>query len=282
MAILTVSREYGSGGKDIGRRVAREMGYDYIDRGRILEDMRKEGPQWEEAAKYFDENNPDSRERFEWSFRGFVALTQAHFLDHALRDNVVIMGRGGSFLLKGVPYALRIRTRAPLEQRIERVMTWEETNKENARALIERADQEMKGAVYLVYGHDWDDADQYDMVFDTNLQPVDIIVSIVQEGLKEKEAFNTEEARQLLGLRAKAARIKADLVTDRNLFISSLAVKLKEETMAEYGLVVEGSVHNEKDIKEIEERVRKRTADIPVDFDIKYRMQSRVGPLTFR
>ena len=43
MAILTISREYGSGGKEIGRRIAQQVGYEYIDRGRILEDMKAVG-----------------------------------------------------------------------------------------------------------------------------------------------------------------------------------------------------------------------------------------------
>ncbi|HNS15121.1 MAG TPA: cytidylate kinase-like family protein, partial [Syntrophorhabdaceae bacterium] len=122
MSILTIAREYGSGGKDIGRKVAERTGYEYVDRGRILEDMRKIGTQWEELAKYFDENKPDVWERFKWSFRGYVALIQSHILQYALQDNVVIMGRGGNFLLRDIPYVLRIRTTAPIEKRIENVM----------------------------------------------------------------------------------------------------------------------------------------------------------------
>ncbi|MCX5799528.1 MAG: cytidylate kinase family protein [Proteobacteria bacterium] len=49
MAILTISREFGSGGREIGRADA--MGYDYVDRNRVLEDMSREGKVWEEKAK---------------------------------------------------------------------------------------------------------------------------------------------------------------------------------------------------------------------------------------
>ncbi len=40
MAILTIARKYGSGGREIGRAIAEQLNYDYIDRGRILDDMR--------------------------------------------------------------------------------------------------------------------------------------------------------------------------------------------------------------------------------------------------
>ena len=85
MAVLTISRQYGSGGKEIGKAVAHLLGYEYIDRGRILDDMRKDGTKWEESAKHYDENHPDVWERHEWSFRGFVALNQYHILNHASR-----------------------------------------------------------------------------------------------------------------------------------------------------------------------------------------------------
>jgi hypothetical protein len=64
MSVRTIAREYGSGGKEIGRMVSGLMGYEYVDRKRILEDMKKVGAQWEELAKYFDENNPKVWERY--------------------------------------------------------------------------------------------------------------------------------------------------------------------------------------------------------------------------
>jgi cytidylate kinase len=62
------------------------------------------------------------------------------------------MGRGGNFLLKNFPFVLKVRTRAPIDRRIERVMEKEGINTENARYLIEKADSEMAKAVYLIYG----------------------------------------------------------------------------------------------------------------------------------
>jgi cytidylate kinase len=277
MAVLTIAREYGSGGKEIGRRVAEEAGYNYVDRGRILDDMRKSGTQWEEEAKYFDENSPDVWERFKWSFRGYVALIQYHILNYALQDRVVIMGRGGNFLLRHIPYVLRVRTQAPLKKRIETVMLWEDMNFENAQYLIEKADKEMAGAVYLTYGHSWDDRTQYDMIFDTSLQSYDEIVTILREELGRREQFHTPKARELLKLKVLAAKIKADLAIDPNLHISSLTVEFKEEGLVEYGLVVKGAVHEGDDIAQIKDFVGKACGSTPVEFDLKFRWPSRMG-----
>jgi len=55
MGILTISRQFGSGGREIGQACAETMHYEYIDRKRILEDMSKEGKTWEEKAKHSNE-----------------------------------------------------------------------------------------------------------------------------------------------------------------------------------------------------------------------------------
>ena len=46
MAILTISREYRSGGQEIGSAVAERMRYDYVGKERILTDLRGQGERW--------------------------------------------------------------------------------------------------------------------------------------------------------------------------------------------------------------------------------------------
>lgn len=282
MSVLTIAREYGSGGKDIGQKVAERMGYIYVDRGRILEDMRDIGTQWGELAEYFDENNPDVWERFKWSFRGYVALIQSHILQYALRDNVVIMGRGGNFLLKGIPHALRIRTTAPIKKRVEYVMQREEINSGNAEWLIKRADKEIAGAVYLIYGFAWDNPTQYDLLFNTGLQTYDEIAQIVVKELQARERLKTDKAVKLLELKTTAAKIKAALATDNTLHISSLDVRLKEEGLIQYGLIVSGVVRNNDDIPQIKDIAKKIGGDTLIEYELNYRWTSRIGRLQFK
>ena len=282
MAILTIARKYGSGGREIGQAIAEQLNYDYIDRRRILDDMRAEGKQWEERAKHFDENYPKIWERYDWSFRGFVALNQSYFLNYALKDKVVIMGRGGNFLLKGIPFVLRVRVIAPIEKRIEKVMEREGVNGENARWLIEKADHEMAGAIYLIYGKDWDNPGEYEMVFNTGIQTTDAIITTIKNGLLEKEKFNTEKAKKILQLRVLAAKIKAEIATNPQYSISVLDVDPKEEGMIEKGLVIRGIIYNQDDIKRIEERAKKLAGDILIDCELQYRWYPRLGPWQFK
>ena len=282
MAILTIARRYGSGGREIGQAIAEQLNYEYVDRKKILDDMREEGKKWEELAKHFDENYPNIWERYDWSFRGFAALNQSYFLNYALKDNTVIMGRGGNFLLKGIPYALRVRIIAPIEKRIEKVMEREGVNSENARLLIEKADREMAGAIYLIYGKDWDNPGEYEMVFNTGVQTADEIITSIKDALFKKEKYNTENARRILQLRTLAAKIKAAIATNPQFCISVLDVDPNEEGLIEKGLVLRGITYNQKDIKMIEEIAKKLSGDVPIECGLQYRWYPRLGPWQFK
>ena len=43
MAILTISREYGSGGREIGRRVAQRLSFEFVDKERLFQDLDQAG-----------------------------------------------------------------------------------------------------------------------------------------------------------------------------------------------------------------------------------------------
>jgi len=283
MAILTIARQYGSGGKEVGRKVAALLDYAYFDRAQIFQEMKKAGIDWGKRAEYYDENQPSVWERHKWSYRGFVALNQSHILRYALRNRVVIMGRGGNFLLRDVPYALRIRMTAPIEKRVENVMKWNDINNtENARLLIEKVDREMAGAVYSIYGSTWDDPENYDLVFDAGRQTQDEIVAIIKGEIEKKDALYSDKARAVLELRALAAKIKAAIAINPDLFVSTLDVKLKEEGLVEYGLVVTGVIYNQADKGKIEEAVKGLSGDVPVEFVFHKRMYPRFGELQFK
>ena len=282
MAILTISRRYGSGGRDIGHAVADLLHYEYVDRKRILDDIGKAGQQWGEFAKQYDENQPSVYERYKWSFRGFVALNQSQILDYALLNNMVIMGRGGSFLLKSIPFAFRIHIKASINDRIDRLMKREGINSENARWLIEKVDREMAGAVYLIYGSAWDDPKQYDSVFDTSTQSSEEITTTLKDELLKRASAKTEKTQPVLHLRALAAKVKARIAIEPTFPISALDVRPKEEGLIQYGIIVRGVVYNKSAMALIQEAARKICGEVPVEFELQYRWHPRLGEWHFK
>ncbi len=180
MAILTISREYGSGGREIGRAVAARLGYAYEDRVTLLAGLRASDPKWERFGAEYDEHKPSVWERFDWSYRGYAALLQRHLLAAAAADRVVIVGCGGAFLLAGVPTTLHVRIVAPLAARIERIMRREHADHDSVRALTERIDRERVGFIRAIFKRPWDDPNDYDLTCDTGLlEPAAIVDDIV-------------------------------------------------------------------------------------------------------
>ena len=267
MAIITISREFGSIGKEIGQMLAASLGYEYVDREKIMHDVKAiGGNQWEKLGEEFDEHYPNVWERHDWSFRGFVALAQSIFLDYALKDKVILLGRGGNFLLKDIPYALRVRIVMSKEARIERVAKDQDIPRDTARWLVEKADHEMARSVQFIYGKKWDDSAEYDLILDLDSQKPEEVIKIIITALTEKQNKYSEEAKKSLRLRATAAKVKAGIVTNSSFLIPILDVEPKDE-----GIIFRGVIHNPKEQKRLEEEAKKLAGDVPIKFELHYR-----------
>jgi cytidylate kinase len=268
MAILTLSREFGSGGRDICRGVVKELGYEFLNRERFFNEVRARGKTWEEWGKGLDEHSPSVWEKYDWSFRGFAALTRSILLEYAARDNAVLMERGGSFLLKGVPHAFRVRVIAPLEARIDRVMIRESVDYDTARWLVERTDHERSRFILALVEKDWSDPKEFDTVFNTGIQPIEEIIHSVCDTLKHRDRLKTDSAQRQLLLSAQAAKIEAGLFTYPNLFVSTLEVSVEKEA-----LVLRGIVRDPKQKKRVEEVASKLAGDVSIKFNLHYRFE---------
>ncbi len=266
MAILTISREFGSGGREIGQAVAEALTYEYIDREKMLADIRVAGGKWEQWAKDLDEHCPTIWERYDWSFRGFAALIQSTILHCALKDNVVIMGRGGNFLLQDIPHAFRIRVQAPIDVRIERIENRESMDRETARWLVKKMDADRACFLMTIYGKHWDDPAEYDQVFAIRGQAVDEAVKEVEATLAERQKRDTEEARKQLQMRALAAKVKAGIATSGEFFMPIFDVFTERDT-----IVLQGVTHTPKEHKRIEEAARELACGYPVRCELHYR-----------
>jgi hypothetical protein len=267
MAILTISREFGSGGREIGRGVVKELGYEYLNRIRFFEEVGAQGKKWEKWGKGFDEHSPSVWEKYDWSFRGFGALARSILLDYAVKDNAVLMERGGNFLLKEVPHSFRIRVIAPFESRLDRVMIRESVDHDTARWLIERTDYERSQFIRALFGKDWGDPEEFDAVLNTGIQPIDEIVQAVCETLRHRDKLKTAEIQQELQLHAQAAKMEARLFTYPYLFLNTLEVSVEKGT-----LVLRGIVRDPKQKHRVEEIARELTGDSPIKFNLHYRV----------
>jgi cytidylate kinase len=157
--VVTIAREYGSGGADIGHRVAEMLGWKLVDR-QIIERvaaMSKIDPAWAEEA---DEQCVAWWERVLNGFRhggpevyvGGVADTgvdrdslqqfTARVIEEAGKmGNCVIVGRSSQCVLRNEPRALHVLVYAPLNEKLER-MKQRHPRERDLPGLLRRMDSE--------------------------------------------------------------------------------------------------------------------------------------------
>jgi cytidylate kinase len=267
MAILTISREYGSGGRAVGRLVSQRLGYAYVDKELLFQELDQAGGRWGRVARELDEVCPTLWERHDWQYRGYVALVEALLLEYAARDRVVIIGRGGSFLLNGVPHCLRVRLVAPRETRIERLMVRESLSREAAERLIDQVDGERSCFIRANYGSHWDVDGLYDMMLSTATLTYEQVADMLVEALAEKDRQATPEAKEHLHDLALAYRLKARIASDPRVLVPTLAVGVREGE-----IVVSGIIHTPKEVRILEDLAREVCGDRPVRFDLHRRV----------
>jgi cytidylate kinase len=266
MAILTISRECQSGSGEIGSAVARRLGYRLVNRKAILADIRKYGKRWPGADLAFDENSPSIWERFDWEYQGLIALVESIIYEHSLKDNAVIIGRGGNYLLRDIPHALRIRLVAPLEIRVVRMMKEDGVGEKTAHREIARIDKSRADYIGTNYGKDWEDVANYDMVFNSGTETYEEIAAMIIAALAERDKLKTPEAVDLLSGRADAARIRAAIATDTRINVPTLEVVFDGTSV-----LLKGIVHSAREHQQVEEIAGRVEVSHPVVTTMHYR-----------
>jgi cytidylate kinase len=273
MAILSITYESGSGAEEIGHAIEKQLGYEYLAIGKILKEASQSGKTWERFGAEYGEATPNIWERYDWSFMGFMALGQSTILNHAVKDNIVIMARGANYLLAGIPHALRVRVEAPVEKRIEWLMKREKLDNVSATHLVKKNDSDTAFFVRQLYGKKWNDPDAYEIKFDTSVQEIDQIINLVKSLLAAKDKLKTREAQDKLEMRALIAKIKASIFTNPAFLIPTLEVEAEHG-----GIVLRGIAGSIKEHRAIDEEVKKICGNTPVRCEIHYRGVKSVKP----
>lgn len=191
MAIITVSREMGTGAYQIATEVAQKLKYTLIDGPRIKSLAAKYGLT-PEMLQMVDEKPPSYVTAEDRKRAAALNVIELIILDLARKGNVVIYGRGGQDLLKDCNNVLRLRFIADFEERVERFAEREWIDPDMARSLIRRSDLQRGGFIHFYFDRDWNDPNFYDLVFNTSRLSeatiVDCIVSTSKEpAIKESE-----------------------------------------------------------------------------------------------
>jgi cytidylate kinase len=170
MPVITISREFGSQGRQIAGDAAHALGYHFMDKnsiGKVLDDygLVEFDREYEAAPGFWDRFDADRMKRREQ----MVVMLNRIILALARHGNMVILGRCGFAVLHGYADVLNVRIQAPLNQRIEQVMRDEKLpNFEQAEAFVKENDQIRTAFIESFYEVPWDSATAFDLVIDTS------------------------------------------------------------------------------------------------------------------
>ena len=226
MAIITISREMGTGALQIARDVAKKLRYTLID-GPKLAELAPSYGLTPDILERVDEKPPayiTADDRLHASYLNTIELM---LLDCVKKGNVVLYGRGAQDLLPAFRNVLRVRFIAPFDERVETFAEREWIDPDLARDLIRKSDHQRGGFIHFYFDRDWNDPLGYDLVYNTvKLSRNAIVESIVAaaKDLKLKEA--EEEAGGMLddiilGKRVETSLLKSDLVQNMHFKITT-------------------------------------------------------------
>lgn len=216
MAILTISHEMGSGGAEIGMAVATRLGYTYVDNEELLGRAQKYGLAEDRLARLV-EDRPSWVERFDAETRRCILALQAVLYEFAQADDVVLIGGGGQWLLRGVPHALRTRIVAPFPERVTRLTATlsaqgrERVTPKTVAQFIRRDDIQKASRMRYLFDVDIKDPGLYDLLINTAGFSRPAAVELLAEVARRPELGTTEAARQLVADRVVASQVEVAL-----------------------------------------------------------------------
>jgi len=184
MAIITFSREMGSGGIPIVHKVAEELGYTLVD-GDVIKDAADDYDLSHETLQQIDEKPPAFVENLDRQIELNMNRIQLIVLEQALQGKVVVYGRGGQDLLSGISSVFRVRIIAPFEERVERWAEREWIDPDLARSLVRKSDQQRAGFIKYYFDRNWTNPIEYDLVINTTRTSIDTAVKLIVEGSKD-------------------------------------------------------------------------------------------------
>jgi cytidylate kinase len=208
VAVITVFRQAGDGGRYIAENLAEALGYhlfDYRTAERILmqEGLSQAPKVFKSVTDFWDHFTRKGKERDEVHamFRWLILATAHH-------GKVVMLGRGCFAALQGLSDVLNVRLKAPLPVRIKRVMRAHHMTHDEAAAFVVEKDALVADFASDSHGLSPDDLTFFDLVIDTGRVPRDSAVRILVEAVGA-----------LIGSRSKgptAAELQVDSVMEKD------------------------------------------------------------------
>lgn len=192
MAVITISRQMGSLGRQVGEEIGRCLNYRVVMREVINEAAIRAGVP-EVALATIDELDLLGLRPSADARSAYHAAVREIMFELAREGNVVIVGRAGQVILHGRPGVLHVRIYAPLELRVERIAGQRNVSLRAARAQVLASDKSRTRYLKRYYQSGWDDPDLYDVMINTEHLGIREAALVVCEALENLKSAGGSE-----------------------------------------------------------------------------------------
>jgi cytidylate kinase len=216
MPVITIGRQFGAGGRTVAEMLAGRLKIDVLD-SQLIDEVAHRLQLPKEEVEAEDEQpgsllhrllmalgsasgepmipaettawNPPNLDPVFDTRRAVLEITQ-HVIQEAARGgNVIIVGRGGAYILRDFPGALHVYLRAAEAIRVKTVMARLNLPEEEARRRLKQTDENWTAYIKQVYGHDRNLPSHYDMVLDTGRLGYEAVVGAIIAALHARKSL---------------------------------------------------------------------------------------------
>lgn len=186
--IITIGREYGSGGREIGKALAEKLGISFYDKQIISLTAEKSGL----SPEFITNNEQRVRSGFMQNLAASAAyqsgffssqylplsetifISQAQVIrDIAAKERAVIVGRCADYVLSGRKNTVNVFIHAPIEDRVRRIMALYQLSEADAMKAIATSDKERGNHYFRYTDMKWGKAQNYDICVNSALMGVE-------------------------------------------------------------------------------------------------------------
>ena len=194
--VLTISREFGSGGRTIAREVAEKLGFAYYDNELVTEIAAKSGFDVEFIKSRGEEASFTNSFLYNLSMNYNLGtnktsvedqlyIAQFHVIKElALKENCVIVGRCSDYILQTNPLALHVHIHGDKEARAKRIVEVYGETQEQPEKRIKDKDKRRKAYYERYTSRKWGDIKNYHICLDSSKLGIDPCVDILVKAMK--------------------------------------------------------------------------------------------------
>ena len=199
--VITISRQFGTGGHEIGAELARRLGVKLLDK-QILNEVASRINVVENAVEKIEARNPLWRDDFTNFYRNYMAGAEYNGTEHdktshelfkaqaeairkiADQESCIIIGRCGFDIFRDHPNALKIFIHSSIDCRKRRIAEKYDLNEHDAAAMIVDNDYSRQLYTKTFTGRDWLDATNYDISLDVRKFGVNGAVDFLMKAIE--------------------------------------------------------------------------------------------------